>query len=205
MIPAFLSTFPPSSTSHFFSPPPDLFALPPPSSALLSQSPLFYEGKFIGLPGAVSRRWPVLLKPQQGFTLHMEKHQHIGHTGPFSSPKHHTWYRALTSHYYLLMSITPFLPSLLHRVITFSEEWIVVFLPPALPCFSLYTAPSSICFLLVYEEQLGGGELVCLTSTYVVLFFFFFHVPMFKSAQPVPRYIIYGECHPSLTNLFSTL
>ncbi|XP_044074480.1 E3 ubiquitin-protein ligase RNF220a isoform X4 [Siniperca chuatsi] len=35
-----------------------------------------YEGKFIGLPGAVSWRWPPLFKPQQGFTLHMEQRQH---------------------------------------------------------------------------------------------------------------------------------
>ncbi|XP_027139588.1 E3 ubiquitin-protein ligase RNF220a isoform X3 [Larimichthys crocea] len=45
-----------------------------------------YEGKFIGLPGAVSWRWPPLLKPQQGFTLHMEQKQHSGHTGLFPSP-----------------------------------------------------------------------------------------------------------------------
>lgn len=45
-----------------------------------------YEGKFIGLPGAVSWRWPPLLKPQQGFTLHMEQKRHSGHTGLFPSP-----------------------------------------------------------------------------------------------------------------------
>lgn len=58
--------------------------LPPSSPRPLPVSPV-YEGKFIGLPGAVSWRWPPLLKPQQGFTLHMEKRQHSGHTGLFPS------------------------------------------------------------------------------------------------------------------------
>ncbi|XP_033960302.1 E3 ubiquitin-protein ligase RNF220a isoform X2 [Pseudochaenichthys georgianus] len=44
-----------------------------------------YEGKFIGLPGAVSWRWPPLLKPQQGCPLHMEQKQ-PGLTGLFPSP-----------------------------------------------------------------------------------------------------------------------
>ncbi|KAM8850054.1 E3 ubiquitin-protein ligase RNF220a isoform 4-T4 [Spinachia spinachia] len=46
-----------------------------------------YEGKFIGLPGAVSWRWPPLLKPQQGFALHMEQKRHSGHTGLFPSAR----------------------------------------------------------------------------------------------------------------------
>lgn len=39
-----------------------------------------YEGKFIGLPGAVSWRWPPQLQPQQGFTLHMEQRRRRGLT-----------------------------------------------------------------------------------------------------------------------------
>ncbi|XP_068593974.1 E3 ubiquitin-protein ligase RNF220a isoform X2 [Cebidichthys violaceus] len=46
-----------------------------------------YEGKFIGLPGAVSWRWPPPLKPQQGFVLHMEQKRHSGHTGLFPSAR----------------------------------------------------------------------------------------------------------------------
>lgn len=52
-----------------------LFHPPFPPSSPLCVSPV-YEGKFIGLPGAVSWRWPPLLKPQQGFTLHMEHKCH---------------------------------------------------------------------------------------------------------------------------------
>ncbi|XP_034411220.1 E3 ubiquitin-protein ligase RNF220a isoform X1 [Cyclopterus lumpus] len=46
-----------------------------------------YEGTFIGLPGAVSWRWPPPLKPQQGFALHMEQKRHSGHTGLFPSAR----------------------------------------------------------------------------------------------------------------------
>lgn len=44
-----------------------------------------YEGKFTALPGAVSWRWPPLLKPQQGFTLHMAQTQQSG-TEPLPPP-----------------------------------------------------------------------------------------------------------------------
>lgn len=42
-----------------------------------------YDGKFMALQGAVSLRWPLLLKPQQGFVPKAEKekapdyYQHI--------------------------------------------------------------------------------------------------------------------------------
>lgn len=32
-----------------------------------------YDGEFMGLQGAVSLRWPLLLKPQQGFVPKAEK------------------------------------------------------------------------------------------------------------------------------------
>lgn len=54
--------------------------------------------------------------------------------------------------------------------------------------FLLYIAPSSICFLLVYKEQLASGGLHFLTSTCVVLFFT--HCCC-KSAHSVHSYIIY--------------
>lgn len=102
--PLFLSIFlifPTSDTLSSFPLPSPLLALPflPPSlpplflnsrtSFLCPSLPVspVYEGKFIGLPGAVSWRWPLLLKPQQGFTLHMEQKDHSGHTGLFPSPR----------------------------------------------------------------------------------------------------------------------
>ena len=117
---------------HLFSPlPPSLF---PPlsfhsSTSFLCPSPSVspvYEGKFIGLPGAVSWRWPPLLKPQQGFTLHMEQKEHSGHTGLFPSP-HIIHDGALHTSHYLLMSIPVFFPlplldaASLHHVL---DEWL---------------------------------------------------------------------------------
>lgn len=62
-----------------------LYAPLPPSSPRPLPVSAVYEGKFIGLPGAVGWRWPPLLKPQQGFTLHVEKTRRSGHTGLFPS------------------------------------------------------------------------------------------------------------------------
>lgn len=92
--PSLLPSFPLPSLLHFS--PRLLFSFAPAPSAftLLYLLPLpvspVYEGKFIGLPGAVSWRWPPLLKPQQGFALHMEQKEHSGHTGlfPLSHIKH---------------------------------------------------------------------------------------------------------------------
>lgn len=91
-----MSNFPPcylpsDSLLCYISPLLFSFPLPPPPApsafTLLYLLPLpvspVYEGKFIGLPGAVSWRWPPLLKPQQGFALHMEQKEHSGHTGLF--------------------------------------------------------------------------------------------------------------------------
>lgn len=85
--PSLLPSFPLPALLHF-SPPLLLSFAPAPSAfTLLYLLPLpvspVYEGKFIGLPGAVSWRWPPLLKPQQGFALHMEQKEHSGHTGLF--------------------------------------------------------------------------------------------------------------------------
>lgn len=49
--------------------------------------------------------------------------------------------------------------------------WLCLRPPPS--SLSLSMAPSSICFLLVYKEQLSSGRLHFLTDTCVVLFFFF--------------------------------
>lgn len=151
-----------------------------------------YEGEFIGLPGAVSWRWPPQLKPQQGFTLHMEQKQHSGHTGLFPSAHIYTCWYTHTSHY-LLMSIPVFFllsllnPASLHRA---PDDW----LGGCCFCFFLlYIAPSSICFLLVYKEQLASGGLHFLTSTCVVLFFTH---RCYKSAHSVHSYIIYVVCPP---------
>lgn len=90
LCPRVFSALPPSLSSP-------LLSLHPSTSFLCPSLPVspVYEGKFIGLPGAVSWRWPLLLEPQQGFTLHMEQKQHSGHTGLFPSP-HITHDSALT-------------------------------------------------------------------------------------------------------------
>lgn len=65
--------------------------------------------------------------------------------------------------------------------------------------FLLYIAPSSICFLLVYKEQLASGGLHFLTSTCVVLFLT--HC-CYKSAHSVHSYIIYVVCPPCCAFVF---
>lgn len=107
-----------------------------------------YEGKFIGLPGAVSWRWPPLLKPQQGFTLRTEQKQQSGHTALFPSPHIHTRWYTHTSHYQLMSILAFFLLSPLNTALLhhFLHGCLGIF-------FWLYIAPSSICFLLVYKEQ----------------------------------------------------
>lgn len=76
-------------SSPLFTPPslPSLHLVHSSTSFLCPSLPVspVYEGKFIGLPGAVSWRWPPLLKPQQGCPLHMEQKQ-PGLTGLFPSP-----------------------------------------------------------------------------------------------------------------------
>lgn len=80
LLPFVLTSFHPSPS------PLCLYTPLPPSSPPPPVSPV-YEGKFIGLPGAVSWRWPPPLKPQQGFVLHMEQKRHSGHTGLFPSAR----------------------------------------------------------------------------------------------------------------------
>lgn len=85
-----------------------------------------YEGKFIGLPGAVSWRWPPQLKPQQGFTLHMEQKQHSGA--------------------YWAVSISTHLHMLVHSHLPLSSNEHPCFLP-ALP-FESRLAPSCSWWLV---------------------------------------------------------
>lgn len=47
-----------------------------------------YEGEFMGLPGAVSWRWPPPLKPQQGFTLRVEQKRRGGQSCAASTSAH---------------------------------------------------------------------------------------------------------------------
>lgn len=147
-----------------------------------------YEGKFIGLPGAVSWRWPPLLKPQQGITLHTEQTQKSERTALFPPPHNHTCWCTHTSHY-LLMSILLALP--FESCLVPSCSWTLVgwFFP-------LYIAPSSICFLLVYKEQLVSGGLHVLTSACVALFLTH---RCYKSVLSVHSYIIYVVCPPYCT------
>lgn len=115
---------------HLFSALPPSLPLSPSVFTRLCLLPLpvapVYEGKFIGLPGAVSWRWPPQLKPQQGFALHTEQKQHSGHTGLFPSAHIYTCWYTHTSHY-LLMSIPVFFllpllnPASLHRVL---DDWL---------------------------------------------------------------------------------
>lgn len=163
----------------------------PPSSARLSQSLLFmkvnlqvYQELLAG--GGLRRSNHNKASPSTwnrdsivsilGYfhhrTLHMMVHSHL----PLSTNEH--------------PSCFPFW--ILPRSIIFLMRGWVVFLF-FLFFFLLYIAPSSICFLLVYKEQLASGGLHFLTSTCVVLFFT--HC-CYKSAHSVRSYIIYVVCPP---------
>lgn len=139
----------------------------------------------MGLPGAVSWRWPPPLKPQQGFALRAEQKRRSGPTAPLPPPPMRT-HTPTHSHLPLSANEHPcFLPFQCGLPPSLSS--------PPLGCFFfflffwLYIAPSSICFLLVYKEQLFSGGLHFLTSTCVGLFFT--HC-CYKSAQSVHSYII---------------
>lgn len=106
--------------SSFLSPPPPPCFLPSLfTRCCLLPLPvsLVYEGKFIGLPGAVSWRWPPLLKPQQGFTLRTEQKQQSGHTALFPSPHIHTRRYTHTSHYQLMSILVFFMLSPLNTAL----------------------------------------------------------------------------------------
>lgn len=116
------SSYIPSCSSPFLSPPTTMvptFSFTRRCLLPLPVSPV-YEGKFIGLPGAVSWRWPPLLKPQQGFTLRTEQKQQSGHTALFPSPHIHTRWYTHTSHYQLMsilvfLMLSPLNTALLHH------------------------------------------------------------------------------------------
>ena len=119
-------------------------------------------------------------------TLHVMVHSHL----PLSTNEHPSF-----------SSCTPFwIPP---RSVMFLMSGWVVFSFFFFFFFLLYIAPSSICFLLVYKEQLASGGLHFLTSTCVVLFLT--HC-CYKSAHSVHSYIIYVVCPPCCAFvLFSTL
>lgn len=81
-------------------------SLPPSSPRPLPVS--VYEGKFIGLPGAVSWRWPPLLKNHNKASPSIWKRDSVvGILGYFHQPTLHLITHTLASHY-LLMSLTVF-------------------------------------------------------------------------------------------------
>lgn len=108
-----------------------------------------------------------------------------GRTVAFPSP--HTLNTLVHSHLPLSANEHPcFLPAPPFESCLAPTGWVVFSLS-----LLLYIAPTSICFLLVYQEQLAGGGLHFLTSTCVVLFFT--HC-CYKSVRSVHSYIIYVVC-----------
>lgn len=135
-----LPTLPPTPSNTKFT---RLRLLPLPVSPV-------YEGEFMGLPGAVSWRWPPPLKPQQGFALRVEQKRRGGQNcAMLPSARVYARCYTPTSHYLLTSVPVVFLLSLLIPATLPSRSgslvgWFFFF------SFSFFSSPPSPDFILLH-------------------------------------------------------